>query len=47
VAAELQEDLLGSVNALAEAISCAPRGADAGAAEDARELADRLRELSG
>jgi hypothetical protein len=46
VPAELQEELLGSVNALTEAISCTPPGADAGAAEDAGELADRLRERS-
>ena len=44
---ELQEELLGSVNALAAAISCAPPDADDRAADDARELADRLQELSG
>ena len=45
--AELQEELLGSVNALAESVSCAPADASDGAAGDARELADRLDELSG
>ena len=44
--AELQEELLGSVNALAEAVSCMPPNADADAADDARELADWLEERS-
>ena len=43
VPTELQEELLGSVNALLEAISCVPPRADDGAAEDARQLADWLR----
>lgn len=43
----MQEELLGSANALLEAISCAPPGADAGAEEEARELADWVRERSG
>jgi hypothetical protein len=47
VPAELQEELLGSVNALVEAISCTPPGADDGATEAARALADWLRERSG
>ncbi len=47
VPAELQEELLGSVNALAEAISCAPPEALAGTADDARELAERLQEPLG
>lgn len=47
VPADLQEELLGSVNALLEAISCTPPAADDGAAEDARALADWLRETSG
>jgi hypothetical protein len=46
VPAELQEELLGSVNALLEAISCTPPHADDGAAEDARALADWVREQS-
>jgi hypothetical protein len=46
VPAGLQEELLGSVNALADSISCAPPDADDGATEDARELADWLRERS-
>ena len=45
--AELQEELLGSVNALSEGVSCAPPGADDGVAADARELADWLRDRSG
>ncbi|HWL33300.1 MAG TPA: hypothetical protein VNP89_06815 [Gaiellaceae bacterium] len=44
--ADLQEELLGSVNALVEGISCTPPDADDGAAEAARELADWLREQS-
>lgn len=47
VPAELHEELLGSVNALLEAISCTPPEADDGAAEDARALADWLRDRSG
>ena len=47
VPAELQEDLLGSVNALAEAVSCTPPAAADGAAADARELADWLEERAG
>jgi hypothetical protein len=47
VPAELQEELLGSVNALVEAISCTPPGADDGATGAARVLADWLRERSG
>ena len=46
VPAELQEELLGSVNALAEAVSCMPPNADDDAADDARELADWLEERS-
>jgi len=46
VPADLQEELLGSVNALVEGISCTPPDADDGAAEAARELADWLREQS-
>jgi hypothetical protein len=46
VPAELQEQLLGLVNALVEGISCTPPDADDGAAEDARKLADWLRERS-
>jgi hypothetical protein len=46
VPAELQEELLGSVNALVERISCRPPDADDGAAATARELADWLRERS-
>ena len=46
VPADLQEELLGSVNALVEAISCTPPAADDRAAADARELADWLREQS-
>jgi hypothetical protein len=46
VPAELQEELLGSVNALLEAISCTPPTADDGAAEDARALAEWLRDRS-
>jgi hypothetical protein len=44
VPADLQEELLGAVNALVEGISCTPPDADDGAAEDARALADWLRE---
>ncbi len=44
VPAELQEELLGSVNALVEGVSCTPPDADEGAAAAARELADSLRE---
>ena len=44
--ADLQEELLGSVNALVEGISCTPPDADDGSAEAARELADWLREQS-
>ena len=47
VPAELQEELLGSVNALAESVSCTPAEASEQAPGDARELADRLNELSG
>jgi hypothetical protein len=47
VPAELQEELLGSVNALAEAISCTPPEAHDGAAHDARELTDWLEEWAG
>jgi len=47
VPAELQEELLGRVNALLAAISCPATEADDGAAEDARALADWLREQSG
>jgi hypothetical protein len=46
VPGDLQEELLGQVNALLEAISCNPVEADDGAAEDARALADWLRERS-
>ena len=47
VPADPQEELLGHVNALLEAISCTPAEADDGAADDARTLADWLRERSG
>ena len=47
VPSELQEELLGSVNALAEAISCTPPKAVEGAADDARELADLIEERAG
>jgi hypothetical protein len=47
VPAELQEELLGSVNALWEAISCTPPRAEDSAAEEARELAEWLEERSG
>ncbi len=47
VPGELQEELLGSVNALAEAVTCIPPGADDGAAADARELADWLDDRAG
>lgn len=46
VPADLQEELLGSVNALLEGISCTPPAADEGAAEDARALGEWLRENS-
>ncbi len=46
VPAELQEELLGSVNALVEAVSCTPPEADDGATADARGLADWLEERS-
>jgi hypothetical protein len=46
VPAELQEELLAAANALLEAISCTPPRADAGAEEEARELAGWLRERS-
>ena len=44
---DLQEELLGSVNALVEGVTCEPPGADDGAAEDARALAEWVRERSG
>ena len=47
VPAELQEELLGSANALFNAISCKPPAAEEGAAEEARALAEWLRERSG
>ena len=47
VPSDLQEELLGSVNALVEGISCTPPAADDGAADAARELADWLRDRSG
>jgi hypothetical protein len=43
----LQEELLGSVNALAGAVSCDPPRADAGAADEALALSDWLEERSG
>ena len=46
VPANLQEELLGSVTALVEGISCTPPDADDGAAETARDLAGWLRERS-
>ena len=46
VPVDLQEELLGSVNALVESISCLPPAADDRAAQDARELAAWLREHS-
>jgi hypothetical protein len=45
VPADLQEELLGRVNALLDAISCPAAAGDAGAAE-ARALADWVRERS-
>ena len=47
VPAELQEELLGSVNALLESISCTPPRAEDGAANEARDLADWLEDRSG
>jgi hypothetical protein len=47
VPADLQEELLASVNALVDAISCTPPAADDGAADGARELAAWLRSRSG
>jgi len=47
VPAELQEELLGSANALLASISCTPPEAEEGAADDARTLAEWLRENSG
>jgi hypothetical protein len=47
VPADLQEELLGSVNALVDGISCTPARADDGAAADARDLADWVRDRSG
>jgi hypothetical protein len=44
VPAELQEELLGSVNALLAGVSCTPPGSDKGWAESARDLADWLRD---
>ena len=44
VPGELQEDLLGSVNALLAAIACDPPVAPESAAADARRLADVLRD---
>jgi hypothetical protein len=44
---ELQEELLGSVNALLEAVSCTPPSAADGAAAEARALADWLEDRSG
>jgi len=46
VPGELQEELLGSVNALLAAIECEPPVAPESAASDARRLADLLRESS-
>jgi hypothetical protein len=46
VPAELQEELLGSVNALLDGVSCTPPDSDDGWAEAARELADWLRDRS-
>jgi hypothetical protein len=43
---DLQEELLGSVSALLETISCTPPRADARSREDAEALADWLRENS-
>jgi hypothetical protein len=47
VTPELQEELLGSVNALLEAISCTPPTAADGAAAEARALADWLEDRAG
>jgi hypothetical protein len=44
VPAELQEELLGRINALREAVSCEPPRAAEGAVTDARALADWLQE---
>ena len=47
VPAELQEELLGSVNALLDGVSCDPPSADEGWADAARDLSDWLRDRSG
>jgi hypothetical protein len=47
VPAELQEELLGSVNALVDGVSCEPPSADAGWADSARDLSDWVRDRSG
>ena len=44
IPAELQEELLASVNALLEGITCTPPAAADGAAEEAQDLAEWLRE---
>jgi hypothetical protein len=46
VPGELQEELLASINALLDTITCTPPAAGDGAADEARELADWLRDRS-
>ena len=46
VPAELQEELLGSVNVLLDGISCTPPGSDDGWSQSARDLGDWLRSRS-
>ena len=46
VPADLQEELLSSVNALLESVSCTPPRANEGAAEEAQALSDWLQENS-
>ena len=47
VPGELQEELLGGANALLDSISCTPPRIDPAAADEARDLAEWLRERSG
>jgi hypothetical protein len=46
VPGELHEELLASVNALAESVTCTPPAARDGTREEAQDLADWLRERS-
>ena len=46
VPAELQEELLGNVNALLDGVSCTPPSSDDGWAASARELSDWIRDRS-